>query len=266
MAATLRRRILVNYRVQPERVEAMLPAQFRPVLVDGYAVAGICLIGLSDIRPLGLPAAVGVSSENAAHRVAVEWDGPQGPVRGVYIPRRDTSSLLVALAGGRAFPGWHRRADFDVESHHGRFRLSVVSRDGQVRVDLACRRADDVMAGSVFASVADASAFFRSAPTGYSATRGGVVLDGVELEASGWKLEPLHVETVASSFFEDREAFPSGAAVLDSAFVMENLATTWMPKPRASVTPRGASDAKVSTGGLGPTALGRSFARATPAR
>ena len=39
--------------------------------------------------------------ENAAHRIAVEWDDG-GTIRtGVYIPRRDSSSYLNVLAGGR---------------------------------------------------------------------------------------------------------------------------------------------------------------------
>ena len=46
----------------------------RPQLVEGRAVAGICLIRLGSLRPKGLPASLGVTTENAAHRIAVEWD------------------------------------------------------------------------------------------------------------------------------------------------------------------------------------------------
>jgi hypothetical protein len=76
MEGTIERRILVNYRVDPEISARLLPAPFRPQVVGGVSVAGICLIRLGHMRPLGLPAAVGVTTENAAHRVAVEWDGP----------------------------------------------------------------------------------------------------------------------------------------------------------------------------------------------
>jgi hypothetical protein len=47
---------------------------FRPQLVHGWAVAGICLIRLGRLRPSRVPSAVGLRSENAAHRIAVEWD------------------------------------------------------------------------------------------------------------------------------------------------------------------------------------------------
>lgn len=74
VAGTIDRRILLNYRVAADAMAAVLPEPFEPLTVDGYAVGGICLIRLRDLRPRGLPAAVGVGSENAAHRVAVEWE------------------------------------------------------------------------------------------------------------------------------------------------------------------------------------------------
>lgn len=68
------RRILVNYRVDPTIAKSLVPSPFRPQLVAGSAVAGICLIRLRELRPWFLPAALGLHSENAAHRIAVEWN------------------------------------------------------------------------------------------------------------------------------------------------------------------------------------------------
>src|SRR5688572_22191214 len=95
----IERRILVNYRVDPGVLAPLLPAPFRPRLVGGFGMAGICLIRLRGVRPRLFPSWLGISSENAAHRVAVEWD-EGGVVReGVYVRRRDTDSRLNALAG-----------------------------------------------------------------------------------------------------------------------------------------------------------------------
>ena len=81
MAATVERRLLLNYRVDPAVVAPLLPAPLRPRLAGGAAVAGVCLIRLGDLRPAGLPVAVGVRTENAAHRIAVSWDDPAGEER-----------------------------------------------------------------------------------------------------------------------------------------------------------------------------------------
>src|SRR5205823_1046355 len=94
----IERRILVNYRVDSEVLRRILPAPFRPQLIAGFGMAGICLIRLKQIRPEYLPAWLGIRSENAAHRVAVEWDDHGDLRQGVYIFRRDTNSRLNALA------------------------------------------------------------------------------------------------------------------------------------------------------------------------
>ncbi len=230
--ATIQRRILVNYRVEPDVLASLLPEPFRPVLVDGYGVAGICLIRLGGIRPAGLPPGLGVTSENAAHRVAVHWDTPDGPVTGVYIPRRDTSSRLTVILGGRAFPGWHHRARFDVEESDRGLRVEMRSRDGDVEVAVAARRTVDVMEGSLFGTVEEASAFFRCAPVGYAATPRAGVFDGVELTAERWSIAPLRLDEARSSFFDDPVRFPPGTAILDSAFLMADLATAWRAQPK----------------------------------
>ena len=103
----IRRRILANFRVEPAVMQRQLPPRFRPKLHKGFAVAGICLIRLEHIRPQRMPEIIGLSSENAAHRVAVLWDEDNESREGVYISRRDTDSQINHLLGGRVFPGEH---------------------------------------------------------------------------------------------------------------------------------------------------------------
>jgi hypothetical protein len=57
----------------------------------------------------------------------------------------------------------------------------------------------------------------------------------VELETAGWTLEPLRLDRVASSFFDDLRRFPAGTAEPDSAFLMSGLSTVWHPQPRLQV-------------------------------
>src|ERR1700676_284336 len=85
---TMDRRILVNFRVDPGVLAKLLPEPFRPKVVNGYGLAGICLIRLKHLRPRLFPRAFGVSSENAAHRIAVEWNEDGELREGVFVPRR----------------------------------------------------------------------------------------------------------------------------------------------------------------------------------
>ncbi|HEX5291197.1 MAG TPA: DUF2071 domain-containing protein [Streptosporangiaceae bacterium] len=231
LAGTIDRRLLINYRVDAEVLRRFLPPPFRPQLAGGAGVAGICMIRLTGLRPAGLPEAVGLTTENAAHRVAVEWDGPGGPGHGVYIPRRDTESRLTAVLGGRLFPGEHHRARFDVREAGGRYEAAFASLDGTARVAVTAELAGGLPPGSVFASLADASAFFESDPLGYSATGRAGRFEGLELRCEAWRIEPLLVTRAESSFFADESAFPKGSAELDSAFLMRDIPATWHARP-----------------------------------
>lgn len=224
---TIDRRILVNFRVDPEVLARILPAPFRPQLVDGFGVAGICLIRLKHIRPRGLPAWVGVGSENAAHRIAVEWDAGGERRTGVYIPRRDTSSLVNVLAGGRLFPGTHHHARFDVCERGDRLQVAMNSRDGSARVCVDGHVAADLPGDSIFPSVGSASTFFEKGSLGYSPHGSNFHFDGLELRTFAWQVQPLAINRVDSSFFEDRKVFPAGSVTFDHALLMRGVAHEW---------------------------------------
>src|SRR5258708_19494862 len=86
LEGTIDRRLLVNYRVEPAYLQRLLPGPFRPKLIHGMGIAGICLIRLQQIRPRPLPPAFGLSPRNAAHRIAAEWEESGQPREGVSTP------------------------------------------------------------------------------------------------------------------------------------------------------------------------------------
>jgi hypothetical protein len=221
------RRILVNYRVNPDVLKAILPPPFRPKLINDYGMAGVCLIRLKNVRPRGYPPWIGFSSENAAHRVAVEWEENGGTRDGVFIPRRDTSSWLNAAVGGRLFPGEHHHATFRVNEGGGRYRVDVESDDGITHLAVDGRVAPALPEGSCFRSLAEASAFFERGFLGYSVTSRADEFDGLELRCAKWRVEPLAVERVQSSFFDDPNRFPPGSVAFDCALLMEGVDHAW---------------------------------------
>jgi hypothetical protein len=228
IVGTIKRRILVNYRVDPQIIQKLLPSRFRPKLHHDQAIAGICLIRLEHIRPKLLPDIVGVSSENAAHRVAVLWDDENGTTQeGVFIPRRDTNSEMNYRLGGRVFPGEHHRAEFKVEETSNRVALSMKSDDGVVAVEVSGSINESLPEESVFRSLSEASSFFEGGALGYSVTRNPTRLDGLKLETKEWRVETLNVENVYSSFFAEETNFPKGSVFFDNALIMRNIAHAW---------------------------------------
>jgi Uncharacterized conserved protein (COG2071) len=224
----IKRRMLINFRVDASLMQRFLPAPFRPKLYQGYAIAGICLIRLEEIRPRGLPALLGVSSENAAHRIAVEWDEPAGRNReGVFIPRRDTDSRLNQLCGGRIFPGEQHPAEFRVRDDGSHVEFSMRSYDKTVSVRVHGFDSDNLPESSCFASLTDSSRFFECGSVGYSATCDARRFDGMRLTTQSWRVRALTVEQVESRFFADTSLFPVGSVEFDHALIMRDIASEW---------------------------------------
>jgi len=228
----IRRRLLVNFRVDPEVMSRHLPRGLTPKLKGGCAIAGICLIRLEQIRLPTLPLPIGLSSENAAHRIAVV--APDG-ADAVYVPRRDSDSWLNHLVGGRLFPGLHHRARFKVDDDGSHVRLMMKSVDAAVSVEVVGSQCPKMPDKSVFGSVDEASNFFEAGSVGYSATRDPERYDALVLETENWCVHPLDVSIVRSSYFEDREAFPSDSATFDHALVMRDVQHEWRSAPEYRV-------------------------------
>jgi hypothetical protein len=235
VAGIIERRMLVNFRCRPDLLQKVLPAPFRPKLINGWGMAGICLIRLGGVRPNFLPAPVGLTSENAAHRIAVEWDDGGVTREGVFIPRRDTNALLNRLVGGRVFPGVHHAAKFRVSETADHFELEMRSDDGVSSVRVDVHVANTLPEDSVFKSLDEASEFFRRGSLGWSSRVTENTFDGLELSCNQWRMEPLAVEQVESSFFENPDLFPAGSAMFDSAFLMRNIPHEWHARGRLQV-------------------------------
>jgi hypothetical protein len=221
----IERRLLLNMRVEAGAVSNVLPAPFRPQTVDGWAIAGVCLIRLTGLRPTGVPGIVGLTSENAAHRIAVEWDD-HGQIRtGVWIPQRHTSSRLSVALGGLAFSAVHSLATFEVDDSDDGLSIRVANGGGEL-VSVTCRPHDGEPAGSVLSTMSNAEAFFRCGSVGFSPSRDRRRHDAVDLSLGGWNLQPLEILDARSSILE--HLVPTGAAATwDSAFVMRDLPCRW---------------------------------------
>ena len=218
------RRILINFTADPEVVEQILPAPFRPKVYKGKAIVGICLIRLKDVKPKGLPNFLGLSSENGAHRIAVEWEENGQVKQGVYIPRRDTSLRFNTLVGGRLFPGKHYMANFNIKESEGNYHVEFTSSD-QTRISIDAKETDNFNSNSIFQTLEEVSDFFEKGEVGYSPNKDK--FEGLKLQAYKWKVRPLEVSNVQSSFFENEELFPTGSVHFDNALLMTNIEHEW---------------------------------------
>jgi hypothetical protein len=218
------RRILVNFTADPDVVRKIIPEPFRPKVYMDKAIVGICLIRLKNIKIKGLPDFVGISSENGAHRIAVEWDEDGDTKEGVYIPRRDTSLRLNTILGGRLFPGKHFLARFNVKEGGGKFHIDFTSSDN-TSISIDAEETKEFDPNSVFRTLENVSGFFEKGAVGYSPN--GEKYEGLKLQAYKWQVRPLKVQNVYSSFYENEIFFPEGSVQFDNALLMTGVEHEW---------------------------------------
>jgi hypothetical protein len=227
----VRRRLLVNYRVDAGVMRDWLPAPFEPMLHQGWAVAGVCLLRVEQMPRSLARFGRGLGSENAAHRVAVRWTEGSEVHEGVYVCSSHTDSLLGHLARRGVLPGEQRRARFRVEDDGREIGLSMRSANRRVVVELAGHATAAMPPSSIFNSIREASVFFERGSVGYAPSEGGSGYVGVAADAPHWAVHPLAVTHVSSSFFDDETRFPAGSAEFDHALVMRDVEHIWRGLP-----------------------------------
>lgn len=227
LEGVIARRVLLNFRVDPETAQKALPAPLKVEFHKGFAVAGICLIRLEQLRPRGLPALVGLCSENMAHRIAIRYPSEAGERAGVFIWRRDTDQKMVQMLGGRAFPGPHGSAQFDVLDNGSCLDMTIKTKERACDVAFSAGVSSEWTTTSAFESFRDASDFFRKGDCGFSCSLNGERLEGIQLRTLAWQMTPLNVRSVRCAFFEDPSRFPPGSVTFDCGLLMRGIAHEW---------------------------------------
>jgi uncharacterized protein YqjF (DUF2071 family) len=232
LCGVIKRRFVLNYRADPKVVEGLLPAPFSPKLYHGYAIVGVCLDRLEGVRLRGLPGWLGVSSENAVHRIAAEWVDSQGQSReSVYAARRDTNLWLSAPLGAQLFSRGYHRARFAVEESVGHVDFAYRALDRTAEVNFSGDDAFKLPPSSCFKSLQEE--FFGTGNSGSSPAEDQPNLHGIAFETKEWKIRPFQVSRLFSSFFDDKERFPAGTIEFDHALVIRDVAHAWhfVPSP-----------------------------------
>jgi len=182
------RRILLNYHIEPDALQQVLPPGFRPKLFRGKGIGGVCMIRFRELRPRKIPAWLGLRSENAAHRIAVEWEQDDGTREGVFIPRRDTNSTLNKVLGGRVFPGIFDKASFVSDEAGDEIALTIRRKDGSKEAHFKGRVGHALPDTSLFDTVEQAASFFSLRfPEGSVELDCALVMRGIEHE---WHSRP----------------------------------------------------------------------------
>jgi hypothetical protein len=227
LSGVIARRILINYRVDPDAVRRILPAPLKPIVIGGYASAGICLLKLRDIGFKYSPGFLKINSENAAHRFLVQWREGEQTRCGVYIPRRDTDSILNVWIAGKIFAWPHYAAQFDTQEDDGHYLVKVKSVDHYTNLHVRAIESKSFPSDSMFRSIDRASECFEECSVGCSPSTKAGRFKRIQLKTKNWSVKPLEIQELSSTFFEDTAIFPKGTISFDNALLMENISQEW---------------------------------------
>ena len=214
----IERRLLVTYRLDPVVAKQLLPAPLQSRLIGGHAVAGIALARLGRVRPVGVPAVVGLSWESAMHGIAVEWERAGSLHTGVFVVHRDG-------AGGGRRP--HRSPRFTVDERINGLRVAYTSRDRTVRVDVDVSLAAALEGSALFRDVRTAARFLGLYGAGEASW--APQLRGFRVSAGDSCINAARVRKATSSVFADTTVFPPGSVQLDSALLLRDFASAAAP-------------------------------------
>jgi hypothetical protein len=193
--------------------------------MEGEAIFGLCWIRLESVRLSGWPRWSGLSMDNLAHRIAVEWT-EAGQVRtGVYIFRRETSLGLAAWSSGRVVPGAMRLAMFNSEESPDTWNLELRTPRSEADVDLAARISDGVSSDSVFGSMEGLQSFLEAGAIGWSENRRGDRIEAVHMAMDRFRVRPLEVGRLHCRWFDRQLA--NRRWHVDSAVLMEPTGVRW---------------------------------------
>ncbi|HJX84728.1 MAG TPA: DUF2071 domain-containing protein [Candidatus Angelobacter sp.] len=214
------RRALLNFRADVDTVQALLPKPFEVEPYQGRAIVGVCLIRLEELRPKGFPAGLGMASENMAHRVAVRYPTDGRMETGVFVWRRETDQQLVRMFGGRLFPGVHQGARFRVQENEDDIAMEVTSAEGETDVSSSASCGPAWQPTSAFKNLDEASEFFQHGDCGFSCSRDGGSVEGMQLKILQWSPQPLTVGSIKSAFYSNPDRFPPGSIEFDCGLIM----------------------------------------------
>ena len=214
----IRSRLLVNALVDPGEAASRLPDGIRPLLIDGGAMVGCCLLDIEQVRPARVPAALGARFHAVAHRIAVEWDADRV---GVYVPVRSADDRAPVALGGRWFPGVHRRAAIQMTDDGRQVGWSVTTWP-----EGAAIRVEATVDLSPPAAVCDPiGGVCIGATVGISPRRGGG-LEAVRMDPAHRRAQLVAIESLESDFLA---SFASATPA--PSYLMRDVEVTWQSEP-----------------------------------
>jgi hypothetical protein len=222
--------LVLTYAFPEELLTPLLPPG---LILDTFGELGflaVAMVQTRGLRPVFLPAAMGVDFFLAGYRIFTRFQSSSGRnLRGLRILRSDTDRQLMASAGNLlTHYGYHKAAVRCVEKDGSlsvSLRTPAAEADLEVIADLSSKPAP-LPERSPFATLQEARKFAGPLPFTFdyeAQTHSMLVIQGVRQR---WDPQPIRVQVVKNTFLT-REPFRNAGPVLASAFHLADVPYLW---------------------------------------
>lgn len=115
-----------------------------------------------------------------------------------------------------------------MEEGNDRYSIGMRSDDGKTELNVNAKLANSFPTHSMFESIEHASSCFENCPVGISPSIIPERMKIIRLQTKSWNVKPLEVQTLKSSFFEDKTLFSDGTIEFDNALLMQGIEHEWL--------------------------------------
>jgi uncharacterized protein YqjF (DUF2071 family) len=217
--------LLLAYRTPAESVRRLLPAGLELITVGAWAFWNIVLCRIEQMRPRGVPAALGLSYHHVAYRLYVRSQTARGPLEGLYFVRSDADSRLISCAGNLLTDFRFHPGSIDLNATTDRIAASVRSNDRAADLSLVTEPAttENLAPGSPFATADQAAHALKYQPLALSVTGERLRMAQVRRDETHWRESPIRVIESRFTFFDRLNQRPA----LERATRVEPIDYEW---------------------------------------
>ena len=242
--------LTLTYAVPADVLRPLLSRGLELETYRGYGFVAVALVQAADLRPAGLPRALGQDFFLAGYRIFTRFH-PRHPgepgvagapasregrrpsqtkqrsSRGLRILRSDTDKARMVTGGNLlTHYNYHRcAASVDASPEHIRVAVDTPDRGGDLRVSATFAPAP-LPAGSPFPSIREARPFAGPLPFtfDYEAETDSII--AIQAQRANWNPEQVAVDVERISFF-DQPAFRGCTPILAAAFHVTDVDYRW---------------------------------------
>jgi uncharacterized protein YqjF (DUF2071 family) len=208
---------LIAWRTPVEAARPLLPPPLELVTHGGFAFWNVVICRLGGVRPVGLPAAVGVGYWHVAYRLLARAKLRTGEeITGLYFVRSDADQPLIVAAGNLLTDFRFHSARVAVEEEESAIRCEVDAPVASARFHLLRDAHAQLASESPFDSLEQAAAFLKYTPIALSPHGAGAVnIVRVARDEQAWCTRTIGIAGAEAEFLQPSRAVPELAFEVD---------------------------------------------------